>query len=51
MESYFNIRYEFDKDQVHAAISVRLPQPGSDYICVADGVILDRVNKVDNQKG
>lgn len=45
MESYFNIRYEFDKTQVHASISTRLSQPGSDYICVADGVILDNVNR------
>ena len=50
METYFNIRYEFDKDQVHARISSRLIEPGSDYICVADGVILDTVNKNDNYK-
>lgn len=45
MESYFNIRYEFDKSKVHLAISRRLTQKGSDYICVADGVILDNVNR------
>ena len=45
METYFNIRYEFDKTQVHASISTRLSKPGSDYICVADGVILDNVNR------
>ena len=45
METYFNIRYEFDKTQIHASISTRLSQPGSDYICVADGVILDNVNR------
>lgn len=45
METYFNIRYEFDKDQVHARIASRLKEPGSDYICVADGVILDTVNR------
>lgn len=50
METYFNIRYEFDKDQVHARISSRLNEPGSDYICVADGVILDTVNKDDEYK-
>lgn len=44
METYFNIRYEFDRDAVHAGIAKRLTQPGSDYICVADGVILDNVN-------
>lgn len=45
MESYFNIRYEFDKPTVHRLIEQRLSQPGSDYICVADGVILDNVNR------
>lgn len=45
MEIYFNIRYEFDKSQIHTSISTRLLQPGSDYICVADGVILDNVNR------
>lgn len=44
MESYFNIKYEFDKEQVHTSISTRLSKPGSDYICVADGVILENVN-------
>lgn len=47
METYFNIRYEFDKSQVHTAIATRLSQPGGDYICVADGVILDNVNRND----
>ena len=41
MERYFNIRYEFDKSEVHKAISSRLAQPGSDYICVSDGNILN----------
>lgn len=50
METYFNIRYEFDKDQVHAKIASRICEPGSDYICVADGVILDTVNKDGNYK-
>ena len=50
METYFNIRYEFDKSQVHTQIATRLPQTGSDYICVADGVILDNVNKDDEYK-
>jgi N-acetylglucosaminyldiphosphoundecaprenol N-acetyl-beta-D-mannosaminyltransferase len=45
METFFNIRYEFDKAQVHDAISSRLLHPGSDYICVADGVILDNANR------
>lgn len=45
MESYFNIRYEFDRSAVHRAIAERLEQPGADYICVADGVILDHANR------
>lgn len=45
METYFNIRYEFDKEQVHRAIEERLRQEGADYICVADGVILNIANR------
>ena len=45
MNTYFNIRYELDKEQVHASIAKRLKQEGSDYICVADGVIVDNVNR------
>lgn len=45
MNTYFNIRYEFDKSQVHRSISARLLQPGSDYLCVADGVILNIANR------
>lgn len=45
METFFNIRYEFDKSRVHDAISARLLLPGSDYICVADGVILNNANR------
>ncbi len=45
MQTYFNIRYEFDTEAVHAAIARRLPEPGADYIAVADGVILDFANR------
>ncbi len=45
MHTYFNILYEFDKTQVHAQIATRLKEPGSDYICVADGVILNTANR------
>ncbi len=41
MERFFNIRYEFNKKEVHSAIESRLGQPGSDYICVSDGNILN----------
>lgn len=46
MKTYFNIRYEFDRKLVHESISRRLTQPGSDYICVADGVILNIANRM-----
>lgn len=42
---FFNINYEFDRDKVHESIAIRLPAPGSDYICVADGVILNNANR------
>lgn len=45
MHTYFNISYEFDRESVHEAISRRLKEPGSDYICVADGVILNTANR------
>lgn len=45
MDTYFNIRYEFDRKLVHDSIARRLTQEGSDYICVADGVILNTANR------
>lgn len=45
METYFNIRYEFDKAQIHQRIDARLEEHGADYICVADGNILSVVNR------
>lgn len=46
MQTYFNINYEFDRERVHEAIAERLPEEGSDYICVADGVILNIANRL-----
>lgn len=46
VQKYFNINYEFDRDEVHRAIAERLAMPGADYISVADGVILDTANRV-----
>ena len=46
MHKYFNIPYEFDREKVHKAIDGRLGKSGSDYICVADGVILNVANRV-----
>lgn len=45
MEKYFNIRYEFDRQEVVRAIDNALAESRPGYICVADGVILDRVNR------
>ena len=45
MHTYFNIRYEFDKESVHKRIADKLDGNGTGYICVADGVILDTVNR------
>ena len=45
METYFNIRYELDKEAVHQAIDRQLRQQQPAYICVADGVILNIANR------
>lgn len=45
MEKYFNIRYEFDKQEVHRSIERQLQQKTPGYICVADGNILTTVQR------
>lgn len=45
MNRYFNLNYEFDKNEVHTQIANRLKEDGCDYICVADGVILNTANR------
>lgn len=45
METYFNIRYEFDKKRVHELIDGQLSKGEPGYICVADGVILNIANR------
>ena len=45
MNTYFNIRYEFDKAKIHEAIATQVASGRADYICVADGVILNTVNR------
>lgn len=45
MEIYFNIRYEFDKQRVHELIDEQLANGEPGYICVADGVIMNIVNR------
>lgn len=44
METYFNIRYEFDHERVAELINDRLAEGRPGYICVADGVILNHAN-------
>ena len=39
MQTYFNIRYEFNKESVQNSIARQVQTGGADYICVADGVI------------
>lgn len=43
METYFNIRYEFDINAVHEAIAQAIATSSPEYICVADGNILATV--------
>ena len=39
MDKFFKINYEFDREQVHRMIEKQMSCEGSNYICVADGVI------------
>lgn len=45
MTKYFNINYEFDREKVHGRIDEYIKHNKADYICVADGVILDVANR------
>lgn len=45
IECFFNIQYEFDKNEILNEISRRLQHVGSDYICVSDGNILNNTYK------
>ena len=44
MDIFFNINYEMDCAKVHSAIECVVRQGKADYICVADGVILNTAN-------
>ncbi len=46
MEKYFNIWYEFDKAAVSKAIDSQVKCGIANYICVADGVIMNMVDRV-----
>ena len=43
MENYFNIRYEFDKQEVWKKIDEQIVSNQPNYICVADGNVVSRV--------
>lgn len=45
METYFNINYEMDKAEVHRSIQRTVQEGRADYICVADGVVLNMANR------
>lgn len=45
METYFKIRYEFEKGEVFRQISNVLEQNKTGYICVADGNVLTHVQR------
>lgn len=45
METFFNIRYEFDRQAVHRTIDETLRRDDKGYICVSDGVILSLVQQ------
>lgn len=45
MERYFDIRYEFDKERVWKRIDVQIAAGQPDYICVADGVVVNQVQR------
>ncbi|MDE7380690.1 MAG: WecB/TagA/CpsF family glycosyltransferase [Muribaculaceae bacterium] len=50
MEEFFRVRYEFDKKKVDEAIDNQVKSASSSYICVSDGVVLDKVNKDDEYR-
>ena len=42
---YFNINYEMDRAEVHGVIERKVKEDKADYICVADGGILNIANR------
>lgn len=48
METYFNIRYEFDRERVFRRMDEVLRSGGAGYICVADGHVLPRYSATGN---
>lgn len=48
MRKYFKIRYEFDREQVLKKIADQVAAQKPDYVCVADGVILNIASRNDS---
>ena len=45
MEKFFEIRYEFNKERVWNCIDRQIASGKPDYICVADGVVVNHVQR------
>ena len=45
MEKFFNIKYEFDKQRVWQVIDSQIAHKKPGYICVADGVVVNNVQR------
>ena len=45
MEKFFDIRYEFNKEHIWSLIDYQIALGKPDYICVADGVVVDNVQR------
>lgn len=45
MEKYFNVRYVFGKERVWNRIDQQIAEGKTGYICVADGVVVDNVQR------
>lgn len=50
METFFNIRYEFDRNTVHNRLREAIQEKRPGYICVADGNILTLVHRNTNYR-
>ena len=50
MEQYFNIKYEFDKARIWQDIDSRIENQKPGYICVADGVVVNNVQRSDEYR-
>lgn len=50
METFFNIRYEFDREKVRERIDATIAEGGKGYVCVSDGVILSLVQQDDQYR-